>query len=214
MLCRICEDCIRNAESLAVSNERALSPHHFSFISFYRSIQDECFICRHLWISLQKSQGVDEHDQQLIPQTLEHFYYMAPSWQILGRHNQALIHLSLQFANSSGGSVTAYNLNFWHELDYIMSLTLNPVSPYQTFPRITNNNPNPVYTGDMIQLWCKWFRTCCETHPCCQKIEQRLQTFTPQRLIQLLPNDHGVISRWQLVSFTTPGIPYLTLSHC
>ncbi|KAI1737961.1 heterokaryon incompatibility protein-domain-containing protein [Xylaria scruposa] len=213
MLCHICEDCIRNAENLAVSDDYSLSPHHFSLDSFYKSIQDECFICRHLWMSLRESQGVDDHDHKLIPRTFEDFHLMAPKFHTLDRDNRALTYLSLRYGDNVI-IITAYQLGPSYERRYIRRFGLDPVSPDQVVSgTYAIGSPSLAYTGDTIQVWCNWFRACSETHSRCRKFEQQPHKFTPKKLIQLLPNDHGVISDWKLIS-SIGDVPYITLSHC
>lgn len=71
------------------------------------------------------------------------------------------------------------------------------------------------WTGDSTNLWNYWLNICLETHARCRAIEQRLQPFSPKRLVELLLDDHGRLFMWRLVCSSTTGVvPYFTLSHC
>lgn len=71
------------------------------------------------------------------------------------------------------------------------------------------------WTGDSRALWHYWFNTCLEHHATCRSVEQRLQTYSPKRLVELILDDNSCLSTWRLVYSATVGtIPYFTLSHC
>ncbi|KAI0479902.1 heterokaryon incompatibility protein-domain-containing protein [Xylaria cf. heliscus] len=226
MLCNVCKESLQIVGCLISDpdhNEstRHLRPgcdgqtHHVSLDAFYRSIRDGCFICRYLWISLYEDGCINEYGERLIPQTFEGFCFMAPALKEILLLEKRLTYFLIEPSHSGCMKIGIY-FDTSHD-GAIRTLLLSPALPDQTVSddrQLSEVNHIPAYTGEMMQLWHGWFRTCSETHIHCRQAEQQLQTFTPTRLIQLLPDDHAVIPQWQLVHSTIPGVPYLTLSHC
>ncbi|KAJ2975267.1 hypothetical protein NUW58_g8408 [Xylaria curta] len=87
MLCRHCERSLQTtAKRLSLIRQKDLdfhyrwladSLHHISLDTFYKSIKDGCFICRHLWASLRRKLGKDGNIEGLIPPTFENFCRIA-----------------------------------------------------------------------------------------------------------------------------------------
>lgn len=81
----------------------------------------------------------------------------------------------------------------------------------------TNSNRQALshWTGDSTALWHYWLNTCLASHPTCRSVQQSLQAYSPKTLVEILPNNDGSVSGWNLAySSRTGTVPYFTLSHC
>lgn len=86
--------------------------------------------------------------------------------------------------------------------------------PFSLSPISSDSSSGDPYS-DSTALWHRWFNTCFESHATCRSVAQRLQTYSPKRLVELLLDNHGNLSMWRLVHTLTIGtVPYFTLSHC
>ncbi|KAJ0103989.1 HET-domain-containing protein [Diaporthe amygdali] len=102
----------------------------------------------------------------------------------------------------------------WAHIPFLLSPTpfdSSRANPHSDTILETRSN----WTRDSTNLWRHWLNTCLETHATCRAFEQRLETYSPKRLIEVLTNTNGKVSGWRLANSSRTGtVPYFTLSHC
>lgn len=213
MLCQACQTSIVSAFSELVSEVTSKSMDnviaswhgpgtyvlHASHQSFYQSVTEGCFICRHICRTISGREDgkvtMNETSQLFaakVPDGLIRFdagpSRQSPTWGITDPYVWIK-------AGGSGKIVSHFT--------FLKGLGWNDRAIRSTS---TDGEPG---------LWRKWFKECTDSHPECCAIEQKLPKFSPDRLIEIVIDDNQNTCGWKLTCRTDVGtVPYLTLSHC
>jgi len=234
MLCEACKSAIQAA--FTQNHQKGHDPFwyliyesvpvHSTNESFIRGVVQGCPLCRHLWRQINPGErhipdfknGWASVEETLDPSVLfkptELEYHL--DWLVWGETHR--IWASGEPQRISDDDEEAQDL-----VTFLLSPSGSKGETELEIPDIKltlsegggSTSSNPL-------LWSHWMRLCSERHEECGSSSSndpngRSSEFTPNRLIEVIPNEQSRALHWKLTTWERP-VPqrprYLTLSHC